>query len=58
MEVDSFYSTIERKLKNRPIHCPADYVSIMRESRQNLQPYVAKYLTHDFFLEIFLKSTV
>ena len=49
MEVDSFYSTIERKLKNRPIHCPADYVSSMRESRQNPQPYVAKYLTHDFF---------
>ena len=31
MEVDSVHSTIERKLKNRPIHCPADYVSIMRE---------------------------
>ena len=45
MEVDSFY----RKLKNRPIHCPADYVSNMRESRQNPQPYDVKYLTHDFF---------
>ena len=52
MEVGSVHSTIER------IHCPADYVSIMRESRQNPQPYDVKYSTHDFFLKIFLKSTV
>ena len=48
MELGSVHSTIERKLKNRPTHCPADYVSIMRESRQNPQPYDVKYSTHDF----------
>ena len=46
-EVGSVHSTIER------IHCPADYVPIMRESRQNPQPYDVKYSTHDFFFRFF-----
>lgn len=32
MECDSVHSSIERKLKNREIHLPSDYVTITKEA--------------------------
>lgn len=49
MEVDSMHATIERKLKNRNINVPADYMHVCRTARKNPSPYHVKYLTHDFF---------
>lgn len=34
MECDSVHSSIERKLKNREIHLPSDYVTITKEARK------------------------
>lgn len=47
MEVDSMHSSIERKIKNRNINVPADYISIIESARNN--PYYVQYLEHDFF---------
>lgn len=49
MEADSMHSTIERKIKNRVINVPADYVSICQEARITPKPYFVKYLNHIFF---------
>ena len=48
MECDSVHSTIEQKLRNKPIYCPQNYVDLIKEARQN-QPYTVMYLSHDFF---------
>lgn len=48
MEVDSMHSTIERKVRNRKINVPADYVSICKSACIK-SPYKVEYLTHDFF---------
>lgn len=49
MECDAVHSMIERKLKNRFIHLPSDYVNITREARRNPCPIDTYYLTHGFF---------
>ncbi|KAL4702875.1 hypothetical protein ACJJTC_005786 [Scirpophaga incertulas] len=49
MEVDSVHACIERKLKNKEIKLPSDYVSITREAREKPSPYEAIELTYDFF---------
>lgn len=49
MEADSMHATIERKLKNKKINVPADYVEVCLTARQNPKPYSVKYLSHDFF---------
>lgn len=49
MECDSMHSSIERKLKNRTINVPADYVSLCKLARKNPKPYFVKYLDHTFF---------
>lgn len=46
MECDSVHSLIERKLKNKEIMLPCDYVRITREARQKPFPLVSKYMTH------------
>ncbi|XP_071147129.1 uncharacterized protein [Mytilus edulis] len=48
MEVDSVHSVIERKLKNKPIYVPQNYVDIFKVSRLE-RPYDVKYLSHQFF---------
>ena len=59
IEADSVHSTFERKMeKNRPIHCLADYVSVMKENMQYPKPYEVIYLSIDFFSKIFLMSIV
>lgn len=48
MECDSMHSTIERKLKNREIYSPAQYVEICKTARLT-KPYHVQYLQHTFF---------
>ena len=48
MEVDSVHSLIERKLKNRNIYFPGDYIEVFRECRP-AKPFDIVHLTHDFF---------
>jgi len=48
MEVDSMHSTIERKIRNRKINVPADYVSLCKTACTT-KPYVVEYLTYNFF---------
>ncbi|CAG5036894.1 unnamed protein product [Parnassius apollo] len=47
MKCDSVHSTIERKLKNREIHLPSDYVTITKEARST-NPYEAINVDHEF----------
>ncbi|GFO22678.1 hypothetical protein PoB_004918300 [Plakobranchus ocellatus] len=58
MEVDSAHATIERHLKNRPIHCPSDYKRIIEESRRIPRPYVVKYLEYSFFKDFSKVNTL
>ncbi|CAG2225419.1 unnamed protein product [Mytilus edulis] len=48
MECDSIHSTIERKLRNKPIYCPQNYIDLIKDARPH-QPYDVKYLSHEFF---------
>ncbi|XP_050504931.1 uncharacterized protein LOC126883425 [Diabrotica virgifera virgifera] len=49
MEADSMHATIERKLKNKIIHIPAEYAEVCVGARKNPKPYNVSYLTHEFF---------
>lgn len=49
MQCDAVHSLIERKLKNKEIVMPYDYVRLTREARQKPSPLLAKYMTHDMF---------
>ena len=49
MEIDSVHSVIERKLKNKEFHCPADYISAMKSARKHPNPYKVKYVDCAFF---------
>lgn len=48
MEADTVHSTIEKRLKNRKINVPADYITVCQEARKS-KPYSVQYLHHDFF---------
>lgn len=48
MEVDSVHSTIDRKLKNRDIYLPTDYINVCREARHK-NPYNVRYMHFDDF---------
>lgn len=50
MEVDAAHSLVERKLKNKEIYVPANYIDVMKMARQN-NPFKVKYITHDFFID-------
>lgn len=49
MEADHIHSMIEKKLKNRDIHLPFDYVKITQKARKNPMPIDTKYLDYKFF---------
>lgn len=49
MECDSVHSVIERKLKNKDIVLPYDYVTITKTARIKPFPYDVEYLQHTFF---------
>lgn len=48
MEVDSVHSTIERRLKNRDIYLPHDYIAVCKEARRG-QPYNVRYMSYRDF---------
>lgn len=50
MEVDSCHSKIEARLKNRQIFVPYDYITAIKEARQNPSQYDVEYLDHTYFL--------
>lgn len=57
MECDSAHAKIEKKLKNKSIYVPYDYVKITLKARNTVKtndgvvnyPFDAEFLTHDFF---------
>lgn len=49
MECDSMHSIIERYLRQREIHVPADYVEICKNARKCPRPFKVNYLDHTFF---------
>lgn len=49
MECDSVHAAIERKLKNREIHLPSEYLKVTQEARQKPRPYEAIDLQYTFF---------
>ncbi|XP_060848117.1 uncharacterized protein LOC132927581 [Rhopalosiphum padi] len=51
MECDSAHSMIERKLHNKDIFLPSDYVRITTEARKFPNSYEAVLLKHDYFYD-------
>ncbi|CAG5056101.1 unnamed protein product [Parnassius apollo] len=49
MEGDCVHSAIERKLKNRLIHLPSDYLSVTKEARKNPCEYETVMVDYTFF---------
>ena len=49
IECDSIHSCIERKLKNRDVYLPSEYIRISKEARKNPFPYEVIELDHTFF---------
>lgn len=49
MEVDSVHACVERKMKNKIINVPAEYINVCEEARIHPRPYNVKYLTYDYF---------
>jgi hypothetical protein len=43
------YTTIERYMKHREVHVPADYIDICKNARKIPRPYIVTYLDHTFF---------
>lgn len=48
MECDAVHAAIERKLKNREIHLPSDYITVTKEARVHPFPYEAVQINYDF----------
>lgn len=57
MECDSVHSAIERKLKNREIHLPSDYITATKEARRNPTPYETVEVTYSSIKDYNDKST-
>lgn len=49
MEVDSIHSCTERKMKNRKINLPSDYLTTTENVRKHSELYEAMKLETDFF---------
>lgn len=49
MEVDSAHSLIERRLKNKDIYLPTDYIRVCLEARPK-KSFIVKYLCYTDFL--------
>jgi len=49
MECDIVHGLIEKKLKNKEIYLPSEFVRITKEARKNPEPYKAKMLSHENF---------
>jgi len=51
MECDSAHSLTERKIKNKDIYLPSDYIKITTEARAKPHPFEAILLTHTYFYD-------
>ena len=49
MEADSMHSTIEKRIRNKDINVPADYVTHCENAWLKPFPYKVFYLDHSFF---------
>lgn len=56
MEVDSVHSLIERKIKNKRIHLPSDFIRLTEEARTSLSPLQVKELSYEFNRNYGLKT--
>lgn len=50
MECDSAHSLIERKIKNKDIYLPSDFIRSTTEARVKPYPFEAFSLTHSYFM--------
>lgn len=50
MECDSSHSLIERKIKNKQINLPSQFVQLIKEARKVPAPLQAHQLQYDYFL--------
>ncbi|KAL4719707.1 hypothetical protein ACJJTC_007896 [Scirpophaga incertulas] len=57
MECDSVHAAIERKLKNREIHIPSDFISVTLEAGKNPTPYEAIHVDYSLVKDFSDKST-
>ncbi|CAG9782476.1 unnamed protein product [Diatraea saccharalis] len=57
MECDSVHAAIERKLKNREIHLPSDFLTVNKEARKKPTPYEAIRVDHNLEKDYSDKST-
>lgn len=58
MECDSVHATIEKKLKNRKIVSPSNYVQISEETRTTPEKYLVKMVNFWFFFSNFNSSQI
>lgn len=56
MEADSVHAQIEKKIKNKPIHLPSDYIRFTKEAKVN-NPYEVKEVSYDFIKNYGQKET-
>lgn len=56
MEVDSVHATIERKLKNKHIYLPSDYIRYSQEARQNPDRYATTSVTFEMIRDFSAKG--
>lgn len=56
MECDSVHASRERKLKNKEIYVPGDYLAASKIARTKPFPYNIKYVSYDFFRDYTKKS--
>lgn len=49
MQCDSMHSTIERRVRNKNIYCPKNYVLAALKARKKPRAYVVNYLDHSYF---------
>ena len=57
LNVDTVHSIIERKLRNKKIFGPSNYVNLIRQCRPG-QPFEVEYLDFSFFLDYSEKSSM
>ncbi|GBP07713.1 hypothetical protein EVAR_2820_1 [Eumeta japonica] len=57
MEYDSVHAAIEKKLKNREIHNPIDYINVTKEARKKPTPYEAIHVDYNLVKDYSDKST-
>lgn len=50
MECDATHSLIEKKIKNKQLHLPFQFVEQIKAARRNPKPLTVPHLNHNYFL--------